>query len=96
MHITRVAKTIRDYEGILEGFDYYTFLEGKKFKGKIPTSVRLYIREEAEKRPQASLLGGPLSWLIFSQQLLDFTWPLIKKDVQVFECAGIFKEWGKS
>lgn len=77
---------VDDYEGILEGFDYFTFMKGKRFKGKIPDNVRLYIGEDTENRPQASLLGGAMhSWLIFSDRLLDFVWPLIKEDVQVLE-----------
>lgn len=77
---------VDDYEGILEGFDYYTFQVGNFFKGKIPDSVRLYIGKDSENRPQASYLGGALqSWLIFSDKFLDFVWDLIKDDVQVLE-----------
>ena len=77
---------VDDYEGILEGFDYYTFMKGKRFTGKIPDSVRLYIGEDTENRPQASYLGGAMkSWLIFSERFLDFVWDFIKDDVQVLE-----------
>ena len=78
-------QTIGDYEGILEGFDYYTFLEGKRFKGKIPNSVRLYLNKGDENLPRSSLLANPLGWKIFSQSLLDYWWPLIKDDIQVFD-----------
>jgi len=74
------------YEGILEGFDYETFAKGRRFKGKIPDSVRLYVNKENENLPQASLLGGAMkSWLIFSDRFLDFVWTLIKDDVQVLK-----------
>ena len=76
-------------------FDYFTFLKGKRFKGRIPDFVKLYLNEGDEKLPQASLLGGSLSWLIFSQQLLDFTRPLIKKDVQVFDAPVYLKSGEK-
>lgn len=88
-------QTIRDYEGILEGFDYYSFLDGKRFKGKIPDSVKLYISEGDEELPRASLLAGSLSWLIFSEELLEFVKPLIEKDVQIFDAPVYFKNGQK-
>jgi hypothetical protein len=76
-------------------FDYSTFLKGKRFKGKIPEFVRLYINEGDEGLPRASLLAGSLSWLIFSDELLDFVKPLIEKDVQVFDAPVYFKNGQK-
>ncbi len=86
-------QTIEDYE--LGDFDYYTFLDGKEYKGRIPEFVKLYIRKGDEKLPQASLVGGPLSWLIFSDRLLNFLWPLIKDDVQVFDAPVFLKDGTK-
>jgi len=85
-------QTIEDYE--MTDSDYYAFLEGKRFKGRLPRRIKLYIRKGEENLPRASLLGGPLSWLIFSDRLLDFWWPLIKDDIQVFD-APVYTKSGE-
>lgn len=83
-------QVIDDYDGI-EYSLYFAFLKGKKFRGIIPESVRLYLHKGDEYLPKASLLGGPLSWLIFSDDLLGFWWPMIKNDVQVFDAPVYFR-----
>jgi hypothetical protein len=86
-------QTVCDYE--LGDFDYFAFSKGKRYKGKIPKYVKLYIREGVENLPQASLLASPLSqWKIFSQSLLDYWWPLMKDDVQVLD-APVYLKSGK-
>jgi len=82
-------QTIEDY--VMDDFDYYAFLEGRPFEGQIPKQLKLYIRKGEEKLPQASLLGGSLSWLIFSESLVDYWWPMIKDDVQVFDAPVYYK-----
>jgi hypothetical protein len=76
-------------------FDYFTFLKGERFKSKIPEFVRLYIKEGDENLPMASLLVNMLSWLIFSEELLEFVKPLIEKDVQIFDAPVYFKSGEK-
>ena len=83
-------QVIDDYNGIEDSL-YFAFLKGKRFRGKIPDSVRLYLHKGDEYLPKASLLGGPLSWLIFSEKLLDFWWPMIKDDIQVFDAPVYFR-----
>jgi len=66
-------------------FDVTSFWIGVPFKGEIPDFVKLYIEEEDENEDQPDLLANPVSWLIFSERLVDYAYPLIKKDVQIFD-----------
>lgn len=91
--ITLPWKEIPNYKEKI--FDITLFWQGKKFRGKIPEFVKLYIREGDENLPKASLLANPISWLIFSQRLLDFWWLLIKDDVQVFDAPVYLKSGQK-
>jgi hypothetical protein len=86
-------QTIRDYE--MGDFDLTIFWKGKKYNDSIPEYVRLYLREGEENLPEAPLLANPVSWLIFSQRLLDFWWPMIKDDIQVFDAPVYRKTDGK-
>jgi len=86
-------QTIAEWE--MGDFNLIVFWLGKRYDAQIPEYVRLYIREGSENLPQAPLLANPVSWLIFSQRLLDFWWPYIKDDVQVFDAPVYFKNGKK-
>ena len=72
-------------------FNETVFWKGRPFKGKIPDFVKLFILPEDEDEDQLDLLANPVSWLIFSERLLEYAYPLIKKDVQVFD-APVYRQ----
>ena len=72
-------------------FDLTVFWVGKPFEEKIPDFVKLIIKKEDENEEQRDLLPNPVSWLIFSERLTEFAYPLIKEDVQIFD-PPIFRE----
>ena len=83
--------SVEDYE--MGDFDLTVFWDGKPFEGAIPPCVRLYIYEDPKLKP-ADLLGNPLSWQMFSERMLEWTWPLIKNDVQIFDVPLYKKSTG--
>jgi hypothetical protein len=72
-------------------FNPTVFWMGKPVEGKIPDFVRLIIKREDEDEGQLDLLPNPVSWLIFSERLTEFVYPLIKEDVQIFD-PPIYRE----
>lgn len=87
---TTVAwKGVKEYEDKV--FDLTVFWDGEPFHGKIPDFVKLIIEREQEDEEQPDLLPNPVSWLIFSERLVEYIYPLIKKDVQIFD-PPIYRE----
>jgi hypothetical protein len=72
-------------------FNPTVFWMGKPFSGKIPDFVKLIIKSEDENEEQLDLLPNPVSWLIFSERLTEFAYPLLKDDVQIFD-PPIYRE----
>jgi hypothetical protein len=75
-------------------FDLRVFWRGQPYCGDLPSYVRLYSREDNEGLKPGDLLGNPLSWQMFSERLLEWTWPLIKADVQLFDVPLYRKSTG--
>ncbi len=64
-----------------EQFNPFQLMQGQRFEGRFPRSVRLWI--EKGRGPLADHLSNMLGWTIMSDRLVEFLWPMIGESVQV-------------
>jgi hypothetical protein len=82
-------QVLDDYD--LANFDDRPLDSGRPLAGPIPKKVKLWV---TSGKP-ADYLAGPLSWLIFSDALVQKLWPLIEESVQVLDAPLRMRKGGR-